>query len=134
MTSKNGKLTDLYAPVTNTDGEEIYSEEILGKIPVYKFEVKAIVKDVSYPKHIYWVRKDNYLLLKDDAFSLSGTLMRTSYYLKYTNIKGRYLWTKCVMVDQFEKGNKTIGTVSGLSLEPVDDAVFTKAYLENLSK
>ena len=128
------RLTELYAPVTNKDGMELYSEEMLGKIPVYRFEVNAIVKDVSYPKHIYWVRKDNYLLLKQDSFSLSGTLMQTSYYLKYTNIRERYIPLKFIMVDQFEKGNKTIGTISGISLKPVDNAVFTKAYLENLSK
>ena len=39
------KLTELYAPVTDEYGKELYSEEMLGKIPVYKFEVKAIVKN-----------------------------------------------------------------------------------------
>jgi hypothetical protein len=128
------KLTDLYAPVTDKDGNEIYEEEMLGKIPVYKFEVKAIVNDVSYPKHIYWVRKDNPLLLKDDSYSLSGTLMQTAYFLKYTNIDDRFLPIKIVVVDQFEKGNKTIIDVSRISLKKVDDTIFTKAYLENLSK
>ena len=128
------KLTELYGPVTDDDGNEIYTEEILGKIPVYKFEVKAIVKDVSYPKHIYWVRRDNYLILKQDSFSLSDTLMQTSYTLKYTKIENRYLPIKGMVVDQFEKGNKTIYEGSGISLKPIDDAVFTKAYLENLSK
>lgn len=128
------KLTELYAAVTNGDGEEIYTEEMLGKIPVYRFEIKAIVKDVRYPKHIYWVRKDNYLLLKQDSFSLSDTLMQTSYYLKYTNIKERYIPLKFMVVDQFEKGNKDIIDVSGISLKPLDNAVFTKPYLENLSK
>ena len=128
------KLTELYGPVIDDDGNEIYTEEMLGKIPVYKFEVKAIIKDVSYPKHIYWVRRDNYLILKQDSFSLSDTLMQTSYSLKYTKIEDRYLPIKGMVVDQFEKGNKTIYEGSGISLKPINDAVFTKAYLENLSK
>jgi hypothetical protein len=128
------KLTELYGPVIDDEGNEIYTEEMLGKIPVYKFEVKAIVRDVSYPKHIYWVRRDNYLILKQDSFSLSDTLMQTSYSLKYTKIEDRYLPIKGMVVDQFEKGNKTIYEGSGISLKPIDDAVFTKAYLENLSK
>jgi hypothetical protein len=128
------KLTELYGPVIDDDGNEIYTEEMLGEIPVYKFEVKAIVRDVSYPKHIYWVRRDNYLIIKQDSFSLSDTLMQTSYTLKYTKIEDRYLPIKGMVVDQFERGNKTIYEGSGISLKPIDDAVFTKAYLENLSK
>ena len=128
------KLTELYGPVTDGKGNEIYTEEMLGKIPVYKVEIKAKVRDVSYPKHIYWVRRDNYLPLKQDSFSLSGTLMQTVYYLTYTTVQGRYIPVKSIFVDQFEKGNKTIQEISGISLQPVDNTVFTKAYLENLSK
>lgn len=128
------KLTELYAPVTDEQGNDMYEEEMLGKIPVYKFEVKAIVKDVSYPRHTYWVRQDNHLLLKQDSYSLSGTLMQTVYFIKYTNIDGKYFPLKYIVVDQFEKGNKTITDVSGISLKKLDDNIFTKAYLENLSK
>lgn len=128
------KFTELYGPIMDENGTEIYSEEILGEIPVYKFEVRAKVKDVNYPKHIYWVRRDNYLLLKAEDYSLSGTLMYTSYFIKYTQIENIYIPLKFITVDQFEEGNKTIGEISGISLNPIDDAVFTKAYLENLSK
>ncbi len=131
---ENRKLTELYAPVKDAKGEEIYVEEILGKIPVYRFEVKAIVNDVSYPRHTYWVRQDNHLLLKQDSYSLSDTLMQTAYYIKYTSIDGKYFPLKFVVVDQFEKGNKTIIDISGISLKKIDDSIFTKAYLENLSK
>ena len=128
------KLTELYGPVTDSQGHEVYAEEMLGKIPVYKVEIRAKVKDVSYPKHIYWVRKDNYLALKQESYSLSGTLMQTVYYVSYTTVQDRYVPVKSIYVDQFEKGNKTIQQITGISFQPVDDAVFTKAYLENLSK
>lgn len=131
---ENRKLTELYAPVVDEQGKEVYEEETLGKIPVYRFDIKAIVKDVSYPKHTCWVRKDNYLLLKQDSYSLSGTLMETQYFIKYTSIDEKYFPLKFIVVDQFEKGNKTIIDVSGISLKKVDDTIFTKAYLENLSK
>ena len=128
------KLTQHYSPVTDSEGREIYQEEMLGKIPVYKFEVRAKVRDVSYHKHIYWVRKDNYLLLKQESYSLSGTLMLTIYFPKYTKIRDKFIPAKFLFVDEFEKGNRNIGTISGISLKDVDDTVFTKAYLENLSK
>lgn len=128
------KLTELYAPVIEKDGKEILSEEMLGNIPVYRFEVKAKVNDVDYPKKIYWIRKDNSLVLKEQSFALSGALMQTAYYLKYSIVDDSYVPVKMMYVDEFEKGNKTIVEISGISTKALDDKLFTKAYLENLSK
>lgn len=60
--------------------------------------------------------------------------MEMIYYPKYTNIQGRYIPINQIVIDEFEKGNKTALEFSSISLEPIDDTVFTKAYLENLSK
>jgi hypothetical protein len=130
------KYVELYEPLLDDHGNESIAEETLGKakIPVYRFEVKAKVKDVDYPKKIYWIRQDNFLKLKEESYSLSGTLTETNYYPKYTQVQGRYIPVKQLFIDEFEKGNKTLLELSGISLEPIDDGVFTKAYLENLSK
>ena len=128
------KLTELYAPSLDASKKEIISEEVLGKIPVYKFEVKAKVNDVDYPKKIYWIRKDNYLPLKEQSYSMSGTLMETAYYLNYTIVDGRYVAVKMMFIDEFEKGNKTLVEISGISTEKLENSLFTKPYLENLSK
>ena len=77
------KLTELYQPATDSGGKELIREEKLGAIPVYRMEVKAKVNDVSYPYRVFWVRTDNFLLLKDQSFSNSKTLMATSYFRKY---------------------------------------------------
>ncbi len=37
-------------------------------------------------------------------------------------------------IDEFEKGNKTVVEISNLVPGKLDDKIFTKAYLENLSK
>ncbi len=128
------KLTELYVPATDANGKEIVSAEMLGQIPVWRFELKAKVSDVSYPKKTYWVRQDNQLVLKEQNYALSGTLMQTAYYLKYTTIDSHYLPVEMVFVDEFEKGNKTMVKLSGISTEKLGDDVFTKAYLENQSK
>jgi outer membrane lipoprotein-sorting protein len=128
------KLMELYNPATDKAGAEKITEATLGDIPVYQFDVEAKVEDVSYPKQTYWVRKDNFLPLKTQSYSLSGTLMQTAYFLKYTTLQGKYLWVKAIFVDEFEKGNKTVVEIKNISLQKIDDYVFTKAYLENLSK
>lgn len=130
------KFTELYEPALNADGKEILAEEKLGKaeIPVYRFEAKAKVKDVEYPKEIYWVRQDNYLIMKQESYALSGTLMQTSFFPKWTEIEGKFLPLQMIFVDEFEKGNKSIVELSGISLQAIPGETFTKAYLENLSK
>jgi len=131
---ENKKLTELYKPTLNEAGEEIITETMIGKVPVYQFELTAKTEDVTYPKVIFWVRQDNYLPLKTEGYSLSGTLMESAYYLKYTRIGGKYMWVKAMFVDEFEKGNKAVVEIQNISLQKIEDHVFTKTYLENLSK
>ena len=128
------KMSELYKPALDANGKEKITSEKLGQIPVYKFEITAKVSDVTYPKEIFWVRQDNYLPLKVQAFSLSGTLMQSAYYLQYTTVEGKFIPVKQMFVDEFEKGNKSVMEMSGISFQKLDDSIFTKAYLENLSK
>ena len=128
------KLADLYRPLAAPGGAEIIEEVMLGKKPVYKFTLTAKVNDVTYPKQVYWVQRDNYLMLKIQSYSLSGTLMQTAYYPRWTQIEGKYIPIQHIYIDEFEKGNKTIVELSGISTKTLDPKIFTKAYLENLSK
>lgn len=127
-------LTEMYEAAKDSAGNELITEEMLGKFPVWRFEVKAKVNDVDYPKKIYWIRKDKPVMLKETSYSSSGTLMQSAYYLTFTEIRGRLVPVKFLIVDEFEKGNKSIVEISGISTDKLSDDIFTKAYLENLSK
>lgn len=127
-------LTELYATAKDSAGAEKVSEDVLGKVPVYRIEVDAKVNDVDYPRKVWWVRRDSFLLLKETSFALSGALMQTAYFLKYTPLKGRFVPVEQIFIDEFEKGNKTMVALGDISLDAIPDEVFTKAYLENLSK
>jgi Outer membrane lipoprotein-sorting protein len=131
---ENRKLTELYEGLKNTVGKDSILEEKLGQIPVYKFPIRAKVNDVDYPRKIIWTRRDNNLELKEECYSSSGTLMQTTYYQKYTLVNAKYVAIKQLIIDEFEKGNKTIVDISGIGTDKLDDVIFTKAYLENLSK
>jgi hypothetical protein len=131
---ENRKLTEMYEGLKDAAGKDSIQETMLGKIPVYKFPLKGKVNDVNYPRKIFYVRKDNNLRLKEEDYSSSGTLMMTDFYLKYTQVLGRYVSINSMYIDEFEKGNKTNVEISGIATDKLDDAIFTKAYLENLSK
>jgi outer membrane lipoprotein-sorting protein len=125
------KLVELYRPASEEGG---VTEDTLGKKLVFRFTILARVNDVTYPKQIYWVERDNFLPLKIESYSLSGTLMQTTYYPKWTVVDGKFIPIQMIFIDEFEKGNKTIVELSGISTEKLDPRIFTKAYLENLSR
>jgi hypothetical protein len=125
---------DSYESDSKLSSQEGVYEEMLGKIPVYKISIKAKIPDVDYPKKKLWVRRDNLLPLKEQSYSLSGSLMVTQYFLKYSKVKDKFIAIKQLVVDEFEKGNKTLWEIKDISFEDIDNSVFTKAYLENLSK
>ncbi len=128
------KLAELYRPELDAAGNEIIAEETLGNKPVLRFSMVAKVNDVTYPRQVYWVQQDNYLPLKVQSYSSSGTLMQTAYFPRWTVIEGKYIPLQHIYIDEFEKGNKSIVELSGISLKALDPRIFTKGYLENLSK
>jgi Outer membrane lipoprotein-sorting protein len=128
------KLTELYRPEADSSGTEKVAEDTLGKVPVFRLQGAAKVYDVDYPRKTWWVRRDNGLVLKEQSFSQSGTLMQTAYYLKYAPILGRFVPVEQMFIDEFEKGNRTRLAISGISTAKLPAEVFTKAYLENLAK
>jgi len=128
------KLTELYAVEKDTAGAEKIRLDSLGKVAIYRLEVKAKARDVDYPKKTYFIRRDNFLILKEQSYAQSGTLMQTAYALKYTSISGRFIAVEQLFIDEFEKGNKTKMNLSNISTQKIAPEIFTKPYLENLSK
>lgn len=128
------KLTEMYRPETDSSGQAALTEEKLGAIEVYKLTVTAKAKDVDYPRKIYWARKDNGLLLKEQSFALSGALMQTAYFLKYTPVGKSFVPVEQIFIDEFEKGNKTKMNLNEIELKPLPKHLFTKAHLESLSQ
>ncbi len=128
------KWSELYQAAVDKAGAEKVVATKLGAIDVYQFEVAAKTEDVTYPKRVLWIRQDNYLPLKTQDYSANGTLMNTAYFISYQPYQGKFLWVKAIFVDEFEKGDKTIVEIKNISFKKIDDYVFTKAYLESLSK
>lgn len=127
-------LYEEYNIAKDKNGKSNITDTKLGNIDAIKIVCIAKTEDVKDPKRIYWLRKSNYLPLKVQNFSLSGTLMETIYYKRYTKIDGVYIASKFLIIDEFDKGNKTLVNISEITISPIPNHVFTKAYLENLSK
>jgi outer membrane lipoprotein-sorting protein len=108
-------------------------EDMLGKIPVYVLGLEARNNRVPYAFMRLSVTRDMSLILKQEEFSLSRKLMRTSLYTDYSKIGGRFIPLKQLFVDNITIGEKTQLSLSAVNLGAIPDEVFTKSYLEKVS-
>lgn len=117
------------------------AEEKLGKYQVnhIKLSVKPGV-DAAYPVVELWVDKADGNILKRQELALSGRLMLTTYYPKWNKVFSKskggdvYVPEEIRVFDEVEKGNSTVVVLKQVSLDPVDDSIFTKAWIEGRSR
>lgn len=112
---------------------EAYEEGTLGKYPVHIITVRAKTSEPSYAKTKYYIRTDIPLLLKQEDFSGSDRLMRTTLLPKYSKVPAGYVATQAILRDELNKGEQTQQVVSDLTFDALPDKIFTKAYLEGLN-
>jgi len=116
-------------------------EEKLGQFAVDHVELHAREgADVAYPAVHLWIDRATGNVLKQQEFALSGRLMRTSYYPKWTKAYSPvkkadvYVAAEIRIFDEVEKGNHTTVVMRKVDLNPVEDSIFTKAWLEGRSR
>ncbi|WP_257454082.1 outer membrane lipoprotein-sorting protein [Archangium lipolyticum] len=116
-------------------------EEKLGKFTTHKLSLKAREGvDVAYPVVKLWVDKETSNILKRQEFALSGRLMRTAYYPKWQKLfsesKKADVWYPQEMrfYDEVEKANSTVVVIKTVDLRPLEENIFTKAWLESKSR
>ena len=127
-------LTGLYRVVSAT-------KEKLGGFDCDRLELEATSPDAPFPKKTIWVSSGDYALRMSREYSLSGQLLRTVAY-QYTKYAGRDVPSKVLIVDELRKkvvGGKeqkesTIIVITSPSFEALPQGLFTKDYLERISK
>lgn len=120
---------------------EYVGEKKLGKYTVHHLKLTAKKdSDVPYPLVEMWIDKETGNTLKTQDFAASGKLMRTSYFPKWERVqsetKGTWVYfPKEIRIrDEIEKGNSTLIVFQGVELKPLDNNIFTKAWLESKSR
>ena len=113
---------------------ESVKDGTVGKFPVWILDLKAKTNEVPYERMKLYVRKDRTMLLKQEDFSVSGRLMRTTLYPKYAEIDGKLMPSQMLIVDEINKGEKSQITMAEQSVATLPDKVFTKAFIEQVNK
>src|SRR5690554_766642 len=115
--------------------------EKLGNFEVYHLKLTARDRtDVAYPILEIWLDTKTQNVLKQQEFALSGRLMRTTYYPKWSRIQSEekkdwvYFPKEIRIFDEVEKGNRTTVIFRNVDLKALPENIFTKAWLESKSR
>ncbi|MFW6312551.1 MAG: outer membrane lipoprotein-sorting protein [Spirochaetota bacterium] len=110
-----------------------WEEDRLGNFDVWILDLEATNSDVAYDSVKLWVRRDVTVVLKQEDYSVSGRLMRTSLYPRYERVGDKLLPRQILIIDALNEGERTQLTMSEATTQPIPDSVFSKAYLERVN-
>ncbi len=131
----DARNSDFQASTLDEDYDVVSGEAgTLGNFDVWILDLKATNDEVTYPQRKVWIAEDPNLLLKSEDYSLTGRLLRTSYYPSYARVGNAYIADEFQFVDVLVEGKNTKVTLSDISTAPIPNDVFTKAYVERVNR
>jgi hypothetical protein len=138
----NASNSDFTRSTLSTDYKVTSGENVtLGRFQCRLLTLEAVTSEVTYPKMKVWISADG-LLRKSEDYSLSGQLLRTSAIPDYYQANGRYVPKQILFVDELRgayingkfQNEKTQINISMPSFNKVSDSVFSKTFLETVSR
>jgi hypothetical protein len=147
--SSDAKNSDMKATSYANDYDIKKTEEgTLGKYPVWILTLKAKTNEPTYDWIKIYMRKDKPIALKMENYSVAPSidkarLLRTVQIPpKYIDVAGKSLPVEQRIIDEVNKGEKTVLTISAdqksgkylVSVGKLPDTTFTKSFLEQANK
>lgn len=105
----NGSLIELY-------NGKIIEETTHNDKEVWVLELNAKKKTVSYPKKVIYVRKDNFVPIKEEWYSLSGHVLKEVETKNIQIINGKFFPTETITRDTLRKDSKTIFKMTDIEM------------------
>jgi len=105
-----------------------------GRQKVWILNLEALNNEVTYPFLKMWVTQESLLILKTEDYSLNKRHMRTSVYPSWSKVGDSYTPNKMIFTDELIPGKETQISLSKISTAALPDEVFTKPYLERVSR
>lgn len=108
----------------------ILSTEKLNNVDVYKLELKAKNKKVTYGRIEYIVSKKEFNPISATFFALSGKPLKSAEFSEFKNIQGMSRASKMVIRDYLQKDKTSTLVFSDHKPEKFSDSLFNKDRLE----
>ncbi len=123
-TIENEKLSVRYVPAVESSGSFQGRE-------VWILDLRAVKKTESYQRLRLWVAKDNYDVLKNEQYALSGAKLKEYTLIRSQKIGNRSFPMESEVRDMLRKGSRTTFVMSTVVIDaPVSDSIFSTRNLE----
>lgn len=121
--------------IAKTNYAEDYDATLLGvekkdNNEVYKLELKAKNKKVTYGRIEYTVSKKDFMPIDATFFALSGKPLKSAQFSDFKQIQGTSRATKMVIRDYLQKNKFSTMVFSDHKITKFDDSIFNKDSLE----
>ncbi len=109
---------------------EVTGEERINGRPCWVLELTSRGEEVAYYKRKIWVDKERDVVLREERFAKSGTLLKTTEVQSVDRIQNRWVATRVVFKDALKEGQGTEFILEGIEFNAsIPDYLFTKASL-----
>ena len=138
----NARNSDFTRSTLAQDYKIIAAEDaVLGRFKTRLLTLEAVTTEVTFPRMRVWISEEG-LLRQTEDMSLSGQLLRTTAIPDYHRLDGRFVPRQMLFVDALRgaqvggrfENEKTQITISRPSFSPLADSVFSKTFLESVSR
>lgn len=105
------------------------SDTALGR-PVWVLELKAKKPDIAYDSRKIWVDKERFVIVKENLYAKSGTLLKQVEVREMMPAQGRWLARSALFKDVLKDGDGTELIVEAITFDAkIPDVIFSKASL-----
>lgn len=121
--------------IARTNYSEDYDSTLLGTekrgaVEVYRLELKAKNKKVTYGRIEYIVTKLDFTPIEATFYALSGKALKSAEFSDFKQIQGMSRATKMTIRDYLQKDKFSVLVFSDHKLQKFDDSMFNKDRLE----
>lgn len=111
--------------------DSIEDDNLDGK-NVTKMSLTAKTKGAAYETINLWIEKESFKPIKAEFYTISGRILKTTYYKGYREILGKERPTILEIHDGIKKSEISIMEYSDIKIEDTPDMYFQKTYMERV--
>ena len=111
------------------DAEVVGSDTVANR-PVWILALKAKKKKIAYDTRKIWVDQERFIILKENLYAKSGTLLKQITVGEIMRVEGRWIPRTALYKDVLKEGDGTEMIVDSITFNAgIPDTIFSKASL-----
>jgi hypothetical protein len=116
--------------LANSYQPKLAGEENILDRPCWKLELTGRKSEVTYYRRMLWEDKERFVVLKEERYARSGTLLKTAEVKSVRQMQGHWVPDRAVFKDALKTGEGTEFIVESIEFDAsIPEYVFSKASL-----